>query len=530
MDNDLKRPKPVVLAILDGWGVKADYVGNAITQARTPFFDSLVKKYPSAVLNAYGQAVGLPVNTVGNSEIGHLVIGAGRPVEQELLKIDRVFQDKSILKNSVLATAIQQVKKNKGGLHLVGLISESEKHSSLSHLFGLIKIAKRRNVEKIFVHVILDGLDTSPTIGVESLEKLINFLAQEKIGKIATISGRFYAMDRDNHWERTAKVYTAMTQGEGREAVDPLTAIRESYSKKIFDHEIVPTVIKGNDGQALGQVMSGDALIFFNFLPERIKQLVEIFTAENRESERGGEAIKKLYLASFANLDTSAGVQNVFAKDSVSETLAEIISRAGLTQMHIAETEKFSHVTYFFNGEKEMTLDGETDRLIPARLVDDELEHPKMSALALTKAVVKAIEKNEFDFIVLNLANLDIIGHLGDLQKAKKSAEVIDGCLRKIFSAVNAKDGVLVVTSDHGNAESMLNLQTEEIEKNHTANPVPFILVGKDFEGKNIGWPEAPEGDLALLQPIGTLADIAPTILKIMGLEKPSKMTGKELF
>ncbi|MDD5032278.1 MAG: 2,3-bisphosphoglycerate-independent phosphoglycerate mutase [Patescibacteria group bacterium] len=525
----INRPKPVVLVVLDGWGVTQPYSGNAITQASTPNFNDLVAHYPSMTLRASGEAVGLPWGEAGNSEVGHLNLGLGRIIYQDLPMINKAISDNSFYKKEVLLKAIEQAKANKAKLHFFGLVSSGNVHSSVEHLYALLALAKEKKVKEVFIHVVLDGRDTPYNSGVGFIKDLNHYIAGCGLGKIATISGRFYAMDRDNHWDRTAKAYLAMTAGEGNRGEDAIKILEESYKKKIYDEEFVPTVII-EKGKPVALVENGDSLVFFNFRPDRARQITKAFVLPSFNKFAGWKYLNNLFFAGFIEYEKDLPMEVVFPQEDIANTLGEIIARAGLKQLRIAETEKYAHVTYFFNGGRETKSEGEEHELVPSPAVISYDLKPEMSAVGVTDKIIKAIDDDKYDFILINFANPDMVGHTGNLAATIKAIEVVDNCLGKITKKVLDKNGAIMVTADHGNAEMMFNMQTGMIDKEHSTNPVPFILVGSQFEGKTIGFKEIPGGDLSLVKPQGILSDVAPTVLKIMGLSKPKEMTGRSLF
>jgi len=532
MDNLEKvsiHPKPVVLIILDGWGIAQPYSGNAISQANKPVFDDLISKYPYMTLRASGEAVGLPWGDAGNSEVGHLNLGAGRIIYQELPRINKSISDNSFYKNEAFLKVIEHVKKNKSKLHLLGLVSDGGVHSSIEHLQALLVLAKEQNIPQVYIHIILDGRDTSYNSGIGFVKNVERYIYEYGVGKIATISGRFYAMDRDNHWDRIAKTYLAMTKGEGNQSDNPVKSIEESYKKKIYDEEFVPTVIT-KDGKPIAKVEEDDGMIFFNFRADRARQITKTFVLPGFNKFIGWKYLNNLFFICFTEYEKDLPVEVASPPEIITNTLGEIISKAGLKQLRIAETEKYAHVTYFFNGGRENKSEGEDHILVPSPQVVSYDIKPEMSAPEVTKKVLDFISEDKYDFILINFANPDMVGHTGNLQAAIKAIEVVDKCLGKIANVVLDKDGVIVVTADHGNAEIMFNMQTGEIDKEHTTNPVPFIIAGKEFEGKTIGFQESPGNDLSLTKPQGILSDISPTILQIMKLNKPPEMTGRSLI
>lgn len=524
------RPKPVVLIILDGWGIAPPYSGNAISQANTPVINGLVSRYPSTALRASGEAVGLPWGEAGNSEVGHLNLGLGRIVYQDLPRINKAISDGSFYKNEVLLKAVSQVKKNKSKLHLLGLVSSGGVHSSIEHLKALLVLAKENKIKDVFIHAILDGRDTAYNSGLNFIKETERAIAEYGVGKIATLSGRFYAMDRDNHWEdRIAKAFYAITEGKGNKSDDPVKALEESYEKKIYDEEFVPTVIyKDNKPVALAE--DGDAVIFFNFRPDRARELTKAFVLPGFNKFPRERYFSRLFFVCLAEYEKQLPAEIAFGFDIPHFSLGEVISQASLKQLRIAETEKYAHVTYFFNGGQDIKFPGEDHVLIPSpRLASYDLK-PEMSALVVMDRVIKIISEDKYDFILINLANPDMVGHTGNLAAGVKAVETVDKCLGKIVKFILSKNGAAIITADHGNCENMFNMQTGMIDKEHSANPVPLIIVGRQFEGRTIGGQDALGGDLNLIKPQGILADVAPTVLKIMNLDKPAQMTGRSVI
>ena len=528
-ETKFTRPKPVVLVVLDGWGITQPYSGNAISQADTPVFDELITKYPAMTLRASGEAVGLPWGETGNSEVGHLNLGLGRIIYQHLPMINKYISNNDFYKNEAFIKAIEQVKKNDSALHLMGLVSNGNVHSSIEHLHALLALAKEKKLEKVYIHVFLDGRDTPYNSGINFIKNIKRYIKEYGLGEIATISGRFYAMDRDNHWDRIAKVYEAMVIGKGKKSEDPIDALEASYAKKIYDEEFVPTVIT-KDKEPVAQITNKDALIFFNYRPDRAREITKAFCLPGFEKFSRGKYLKGLFFVTFTEYENDLPAEVAFPPEENINTLGEVIAQAGLKQLRIAETEKYAHVTYFFNGFREIRSEGEEHILIPSAQVSSYATKPEMSALEINSKLINEVNTGDNDFILVNFANADMVGHTGDIVAAKKGIEVVDKCLGKLVKAILEKEGVILVTADHGNAEVMFNMQTGSIDKEHTANPVPFIVVGKEFEGKTIGFKEAPGGDLSLLKPQGILSDVAPTVLKIMGLSKGKEMSGRSLI
>ena len=521
--ENFRRPKPVVLIVLDGWGVYQEYPGNAVALANTPTFDSLIAEYPATTLRASDEAVGLPWGEAGNSEVGHLSLGLGRILYQGLPRIDKDISDHSFYENEVLLEVAAHVKKNNSRLHYIGLVSNGGVHASIDHLYALVTFAQKQNIKELYLHVILDGRDTSYNAGLNFVKGVENTLKEKGVGKIATVSGRSFTMDRNNNWDRTEKAYQAIVEGKGETASDAIVAVEKSYKKKVYDEEFVPTVIDKN-----GMVKENDAVIFFNFRPDRARQLTKAFV-EVGFSNFKREYLNNLLFATFVVYEKGLPVKVLFPPYVIKECLGVVLANNGLKQLRIAETEKYAHVTYFFNGGIEKPNEGEERILIPSPAVASYDLKPEMSAFEVTKKLVEAIESDKYDFILVNYANADMVGHTGNLPAAIKAVEAVDKCLSKVVRSVLLKNGLALVTADHGNAEVMFNMQTGQIDKEHTSNPVPFILVGKEYAGRNVGWPDLINNDLTLVQPQGFLSDIAPTILGLMGLERPKEIRGMNL-
>ena len=530
MDNKKQsaRPKPVVLMVLDGWGIAQPYSGNAISQANTPNINEYISGYPAMTLRASGEAVGLPWGKAGNSEVGHLNLGLGRIIYQDLPRLNKAIADNSFYQNQVLLTAIKHVKKNKSKLHLLGLISNGGVHSSIEHLEALIVLAKAQGVARLYVQAILDGRDTPYNSGLDFIKQIRKSLAASGLGEIATLVGRFYAMDRDNRWDRIAKAYAAMVLGKGNISQSAEAAVKESYAKKIFDEEFAPTIISKNN-QPVGLVEDGDAVIFFNFRPDRARQLTKAFVLPSFDKFKREKYLKNLLFICFTEYEKALPVEVAFLPEIIEPTLGEVISRAGLKQLRIAETEKYAHATYFFNGGCEAASQGEEHILVPSPQVASYDLKPEMSAAEVTEKLLTAIDSEKYDFILVNFANADMVGHTGNLKAAIKAVEFVDKCVGKIVKQVLAKGGLIFITADHGNAESMFNMQTGMIDKEHTSNPVPFIVIGREYQGRSLSKQEAPSNDLSLVQPQGILSDVAPTILNVMNIDKPQEMTGRSL-
>lgn len=518
--------KPTTLIILDGWGVAPASRGNAITLAKTPNFDQYLQKYPHFTLQAAGEAVGLSWGEVGNSEVGHLNLGAGKIIYQNLPRITQMIWNKSFFSNPVFLKAIEHVKKNNSKLHLLGLVSNGGIHAFNEHLYALLELAKSKKLKKVFVHGILDGRDAPYNSGYNFINQLEEIMNSAKIGQIATLSGRFYAMDRDHHWERIEKAYQTMVLGEGqRTSLKPSEFIQESYKNKIYDEKFLPTVfIKDNNPTA--KIKDDDAVIFFNFRADRARQLTKSFILPGFEKFSRPRLLQNLFFVGFTEYEKNLPIEVAFSAQKINSPLAKIFSEKKLNQFHIAETEKYAHVTFFFNGGKEKPFEKEDNFLIPSPRVASYAQIPEMSASKIAKKVVQEIANDKYDFILINFANSDMVGHTGDLKASIKAVEAVDKYLGKVVEAVLYKGGKAFITADHGNAEELINLESGEIDKEHSTNPVPFIAVGKEWAGEEM----KEVLDLSLVTPAGVLADVAPTILKEMKIEQPGEMTGRALI
>ncbi len=504
--------KTTMLMILDGFGINEKEEGNAIKMANIPNIKRILKQYPNTILHTSGLDVGLPEGQMGNSEVGHTNIGAGRIVYQELTRITKSIEDGDFFSIPELVTAIENCKKNHSKLHIMGLVSDGGVHSHQRHLFALLELAKRKDFEDVYVHCFLDGRDTPPASAEGYLAELEAKMSEKGVGKIATIMGRFYAMDRDKRWNRIQKAYDAMVKGEGEKASSASVAIENSYQKEVFDEFVVPTVICNND-KPVAKIEENDSVIFFNFRPDRAREITRAIVDE--EFDGFEREYFKTNFVTFTNYDeTIKNVSVAFKKDEIKNTFGEIISKHGMTQLRIAETEKYAHVTFFLNGGEEKQYEGEDRILIPSPKVETYDMKPEMSAFEVTENVLNAIHSRKYDSIILNFANPDMVGHTGNVEAVIKALESLDGCVEKIVEAIEEEHGILLITADHGNCEQMIDYKTGEPHTAHTTNPVPLVLVGKD--------------DVKLKE--GRLADLAPTMLDLMGLEKPEEMTGESLI
>ncbi len=507
---------PVVLVILDGWGYREDPDGNAVLAAATPVMNTLWAAYPHTLIRTSGKAVGLPDGQMGNSEVGHLNIGAGRVVPQELVRISDAIEDGSILTNPALVKVCQAVKQNHSKLHLVGLCSDGGVHSHLSHLLGLLDFAQKQLVDDVCIHLITDGRDTPPTSGKGFVQQVEDYIAKSGVGRIVTISGRYYSMDRDRRWDRVKLAYDVMTQdgeGDGRSALEVLQA---SYDSEVMDEFVLPTRV------APGAIAPGDGVIFYNFRPDRARQLTQAFIDPNFQGfERS--LIQPLAFATFTQYDPSLPVAVVFEPQNLNNILGEVIANHGLRQFRTAETEKYAHVTYFFNGGIEEPFPGEDRELIPSPSVATYDRAPAMSAEKVTDTALAAIAKRIYSLVVINYANPDMVGHTGKMEPTIEALETVDRCLGRLLEGVGQSGGTAILIADHGNAELMWDEQGNPWTA-HTTNPVPFILV----EGEGLKIPG--HGAEVALRTDGRLADIAPTILDILKIPQPPEMTGRSMI
>ncbi|HBT48260.1 MAG TPA: 2,3-bisphosphoglycerate-independent phosphoglycerate mutase [Peptococcaceae bacterium] len=504
--------KPLMLTILDGWGYSDEQRGNAVALARLPNFRRLWKEFPHTLLAASGEAVGLPKGQMGNSEVGHLNIGAGRIVYQELTRISRAIADGSFFKNRVLLEALDRVKERGGALHLFGLLSDGGVHSHLEHLYALLELAARRGVERVFIHAFLDGRDVPPACAGQYIEAVEEECRRKGRGAIATIMGRYYAMDRDRRWERTEKAYRALVLGEGPRFGSAREALESSYRRNITDEFVEPSVIMG-DGGPLATVQDGDGIIFYNFRADRARQISRAFVDDDFPYFERPGGKPDVGFVCFTQYDATIQAPVAFPPQDLKDTLGEVVSRAGLKQLRIAETEKYAHVTFFFNGGVEEPFPNEDRLLVPSPKVATYDQRPEMSAYEVTEEVLKRLDA--YDVIVLNFANPDMVGHTGDLQAAIRALEAVDECLGRLAAAMEARRAPFIVTADHGNAEEMLDPDGEP-HTAHTSNPVPFILVHEGYRQARLAE--------------GSLQDVAPTVLTLLGLARPEAMTGRNLI
>ena len=505
-----RMKKPIALIIMDGFGIAPKY-GNAIDYARTPHLDQLFFQNPLTMIGASGLDVGLPHGQMGNSEVGHTNMGAGRIVYQELTRITKSIEDGDFFENEAMNKAIDNCKANDSSLHLFGLLSPGGVHSHNTHLYGILELAKRKGLTKVYIHAFLDGRDVPPSSAKEYVAQAVEKCAEIGVGKIATISGRYYAMDRDNRWERVEKAYSAIVYGEGVQETDPVQAVQNSYDNGVTDEFMLPAVISGGD-----TVKTGDSVIFYNFRPDRAREITRTFVDDDFSGfERRNGRFPVTYICMTQYDATMPNVDVAFKPQQLVNTLGEYLSNNGLTQLRIAETEKYAHVTFFFNGGVEKQYEGEDRILVKSPAVATYDMQPHMSAYEVTEKCVEAIKSGKYDVVILNFANCDMVGHTGVFDAAVKAVEAVDWGVKKVSDAIAEMGGVTCITADHGNADRMIDRDGTPFTA-HTTNPVPFCVVGYD---------ECKE-----LRAGGVLADIAPTMLDIMGLPQPEEMTGKSMI
>jgi 2,3-bisphosphoglycerate-independent phosphoglycerate mutase len=524
--------KPVVLCILDGWGIASDYPGNAITRANPVNFNSLWFSYPHTYLSTTGQSVGLPEGQVGNSEVGHLNLGAGKIVFQDLLRINLAISNGSFFENEAFLGALNHLSENNSNLHLIGLVGFGGVHSDIDHLFALLSLFQKAQLpyKRIKIHIFTDGRDSPPTSAKNYLSQIIAKIDSEKLGQIASISGRYYAMDRDNRWERTEQAYLALTGKTENKANEPLSFIEKCYSEGTTDEFIKPTVISDSDGNPLGKIGANDAVIFFNFRPDRARQLTKAFVLDDFKTVKTpsqdtiktfdrGPKLKNLYFVTLTRYEKNLPVSAIaFLPQEVPMPIARVFSERNDRQFHISETEKYAHVTYFFNGGKEQPFHGEDRLLINSPKVSSYDQKPQMSALQITKSLVNKIDSRVYDFIVVNYANADMVAHTGNFEATLEAVKVVDQSIGIVAKSALSAGGAVLITADHGNAEEMINHSTGQVDTEHNGNPAPLIIVAGELRGKSHQLPQ------------GLLADVSPTILGMLGIPKPSQMTGRDLL
>ena len=530
----MTHPKPLILIILDGWGYRAETKANAIALARKPVYDRLLREYPNTLIQTSGPYVGLPDGQMGNSEVGHLNIGAGRIVHMDSTRIELMIQNGEFFQHPVLLNAMKNARTGGRQLHLFGLLSDGGVHSYQTHLHALLKMAKLNEVERVFVHAFMDGRDTLSTNGAKYIEELQQVMREYNTGKIATVSGRYYAMDRDRRWERIAKAYDPMVFGkaEGGKYADALQGVKESYNKGVTDEFIVPFVCTDAKGQPIATIRDDDSCICFNFRADRVRQITRALTRTSGLNEQGGRDLqgaedldasipsdrgpKNLHYVCMTQYDKKFSLPVVIPPESLDNILANVMGQSKMRNLRVAETEKYAHVTYFFNGGIEQPFPGEDRIVVPSQKVATYDLKPEMSAAGIADTVVKAVEDGTFDVLVVNFANADMVGHSGKLEPTIKAVEAVDACLGRIELAVRSKGGAMLITADHGNAEMMIDPVSGGPHTYHTTNPVPFIVV-------------AENGKQFTLKSGGSLRDISPTILGMLGLPEPKEMTGADL-
>src|SRR5215467_11776738 len=513
-----KRPKPIVLTVLDGWGYRAETRGNAIALARKPSYDELIKNFANTLIDTSGPAVGLPEGQMGNSEVGHMNIGAGRVVRMDITKIDLMVANKSLGEVPLFRQAMERGRQRQ--LHFLGLLSDGGVHSHIEHLFALLEAAKQQRVDNVFVHCFMDGRDTPPHSGREFVQQLQQKMRELGVGKIATVVGRYYAMDRDNRWERIEMAYRALVHGEAETcSSDPVAALNKSYEAGVSDEFVKPVVILEQEGSAdkpVGLIRDGDAVIFYNFRADRARQMTYALAAPDFDKFTDPKRPKNLFYVAMTQYDKNwPWLQSVIKPEKLEHILAQVFADLNYRNLRTAETEKYAHVTYFFNGGVEKPFSGEERILVPSPKVATYDLKPEMSAEGITETVVKAIEKGEFDAIIMNYANADMVGHSGKLEAAIKAVESVDAGLGRIYQTLKPRGGAWIITADHGNAETMIDPKTGGPHTYHTTNPVPFVLVTED--------------DKLKLRSGGALRDIAPTLLGVIGEKSPGDMTGTDL-
>ena len=524
MSTSHTRPRPFVLIILDGWGINPRKEGNAIALARTPNIDKLARDWPHTAVKTSGPAVGLPDGQMGNSEVGHQNIGAGKRVLQDFTRVSESINDGSFFQNPALLKAIEHVKKNSSQLHICGLLGNGGVHAHESHLEALLRMAQMHDVERVYIHSFTDGRDTSPTGGIEfmrHLEARAREINGDHPAQVATVTGRYYAMDRDNRWDRTGSTYLAMTRAEGQRASSAVEAIQQSYDQNITDEFIKPTVIM-EDGHPVAVVQAGDALIHYNFRPDRARQLTKAFVLPELPPQAEGKfnrgpRLQDLAYVMMTEYEEGLDAEVAYRADEVEMPLARVVSEAGLRQFHTAETEKYAHVTYFINGRRETPFPGEDRYLVPSPKVPTYDLQPEMSASGVTDTAIERIRGGQYDLVIMNYANADMVGHTGVIEAAVRGVEAVDTGVGRVVEATLAAGGGLLITADHGNAEQLIEYDTGKPFTAHTTYPVPLYLI-------------VPQLASAHLRNDGILADVSPTILHILGIPQPQDMTGHSLL
>ena len=530
----MPKPKPLILIILDGWGYRAETKANAIALARKPTYDRLLREYPNTLIHTSGPFVGLPKGQMGNSEVGHLNMGAGRIVHMDITRIDELIRTGDLLKHPVLLDAMKHARSGERRLHLFGLVSDGGGHSQQAHLYALLKMAKENGLDRVFVHAFMDGRDTLPTNGAGYLEQLQQKMRDYNCGKIATVNGRYYAMDRDRRWERIAKAYNAMVfaDAEGGKCADPVQGMKDAYNQGVTDEFVIPFVCTDGHGQPLATIRDEDSCICFNFRADRVRQITRALTRNSGLNEKAGSDLpgaadldttiprdrvpKNLHYVCMTRYDKNFSLPVVIPPESMANILANVMGGMNMRNLRVAESEKYAHVTYFFNGGVEQPFPGEERVMVQSPKVATYDLKPEMSAAGIADVVVKATEEGTFDVMIVNFANADMVGHSGKIEPTIKAVEVVDACLGRIETAIRAKGGAMLITADHGNAEMMIDPATGGPHTAHTTNPVPFIVVSENAKQFT-------------LKPDGSLRDISPTLLGMLGVDEPKEMTGTDL-
>ena len=509
----MPRPRPLILTVLDGWGFSPAVEGNAIAAARKPTYDKLLREFPNTVIHTSGPYVGLPEGQMGNSEVGHLNIGAGRVVLMDVTRIDKMIATGEFFQNPVLAGCMRHARTHR--LHLLGLCSNGGVHSQLTHLYALLRMAKQEQVAQVFIHAFMDGRDTPPESGAGYLREIEKQTRTIGAGRIASVSGRYYAMDRDKRWERIERAFGAMVLGNAEKATDPVAAVERSYEKGVTDEFIDPVTIAEERGDPIGLIRDEDSVIFFNFRADRARETTMALTDTKLERPSRSLAPKNLNYVTMTRYDKTFTLPYVLPPEHPDNILANVFAQLNWKNLRVAETEKYAHVTYFFNGGNEKPYPGEERELVPSPKVATYDLKPEMSAPGITDVIVKAIEGGNFDVIVMNFANADMVGHSGKMEPTVRAVETVDACLARIYQTLRTRNGAWILTADHGNAETMIDPVTHGPHTYHTTNPVPFLLVTDDSGVK--------------LRSGGALQDIAPTLLGVLGESQPKEMTGKDL-
>lgn len=537
-------PRPAVLLILDGWGIGPNNAGNAIAQAKTPNMNAYWSSYPHTQLAASGEAVGLPHNEDGNTETGHLNIGAGSIVYQDLPRINMAIADGSFMRTPAFHNAFAHTRTNNSALHLMGLVGSGGVHSNIEHLFALLNLAKKENISQVYIHAFMDGRDSPPTSGITYIRQVQDYCQQQGVGKLATMIGRYFAMDRDQRWERIEKAYNALTMGTMNTFKDPIVAIRDQYNKGITDEFIQPINISDEDGK-MRIIQDNDAVIFFNYRIDRPRELTRAFVLENFESNQQQESfdpyqikyekthikktpgtptftrqkiLRNIHFVTMTKYEENTPVDVAFPPQTIKDPIGKVFSQNGLHQLRMAETEKEKFVTYYMNGQVNQIFPGEDRIILPSKGAKSYDQIPEMSAREITYHMLQQIRKDVYDAVICNFANADMVAHTGNLQASIKACEVLDEVVGQIVKEVLAHNGIVFITADHGNAEELINSDNGEVDTEHSTYPVPFMIIGNQFAGHN------------MILSTGILADIAPTILSVMGLKKPESMTGRALL